>query len=618
MDKGRSPGRQEPDSDRKNFIRIARLVNDAVVLVDGQRKIVYLNLAAERLFGYRSRDVVGQEFHRKIVPALRGQAYTRVLWQHMRPPKDKYIGRSLELDIRRRDGELIPVELTISRCRLDGLPFTIGILRDTSRRKRAEKLLRESEEKFRNLAEQSPNMIFINQRGRVVYANAKCEEIMGYKRAEFYAPGFDFRTLIAPEFARVVEKNYRLHLRDKERKPFEYALVTKDGRRIEALFTTRLINYGGERAILGIITDVTDYKRAERELRESKALLENVFAGMKEVVGIVDLKTRTAIMTSPAVERVFGYKAEEVIGRNTSFMFASPKEYRAFGKKYGNPGRGKTITVPYRMRRKDGRIIPTEHTVSVIEDKARRRTIGINVMRDMTLPRRIEDQSREYQEKLRTLAAELSQTEERERRRIAKNLHDHIGQNLALIRIKMGEFREKMRDAADRRSLEDIRKLVENTIRYTRSLTFELSPPLLYEVGLVAAVEWLAEHTRQQSRVDVRVRSRGRLSPLNENMRVFLFNAARELLLNVVKHARARRVSVDLSRKGSRITLSVRDDGLGITPARAEPHRRRAGFGLFSIRERVNNYGGGMTIAGRPGRGTVISLWVPAEPERSR
>ena len=103
--------------------------------------------------------------------------------------------------------------------------------------KRAVQALIESEEKWRTLAEQSPNMIFVNQNGRVMYANKKCEDIMGYKRSEFYSPNFDFHTLIAPEFSGLVESSFCKHMKGEEVAPYEYALITKEGKRIDAIIT---------------------------------------------------------------------------------------------------------------------------------------------------------------------------------------------------------------------------------------------------------------------------------------------------------------------------------------------------------------------------------------------
>ena len=156
-------------------------------------------------------------------------------------------------------------------------PTPQGILcigRDITDQEKAEEALRESEEKFRNLAEQSPNMIFINQRGRVVYANQKCEETMGYTREEFYSPDFDFLTLIAPEWREKMKANFEKHTMGEDVPPFEYVLITGEGKRIDAVLITQLIQYKGESAILGTIYDITERKKMEEKIKEYTRDLE--------------------------------------------------------------------------------------------------------------------------------------------------------------------------------------------------------------------------------------------------------------------------------------------------------------------------------------------------------
>jgi len=158
-----------------------------------------------------------------------------------------------------------------------------GISKDITDRKRAEKLLRESESKFKSLADQSPNMIFINKRGRVVYANKKCEEILGYELDEIYSADFDFRKLIAPEYLQMIEKNFSKHMAGNEVNPYEYALISKYGERIETIITTKLINYGGESAILGIVTDITERKQAEKKLRDKDKKVKRQARNLEEM-----------------------------------------------------------------------------------------------------------------------------------------------------------------------------------------------------------------------------------------------------------------------------------------------------------------------------------------------
>jgi len=164
----------------------------------------------------------------------------------------------------------------------------LGINIDITKRKEAELALQQSEEKFRSLAEKSPNMIFINHKGRVIYANQKCEEVMGYSKDEFYSENFDFRSLIAPAHQSLALSAFQRHNKGKEVPPYEYDLITKEGKRVEVIIATKLFEYENEKAILGIVTDITERKRAEmslmhreRELQEKTQALEELNTALK-------------------------------------------------------------------------------------------------------------------------------------------------------------------------------------------------------------------------------------------------------------------------------------------------------------------------------------------------
>jgi len=233
--------------------------------------------------------------------------------------------------------------------------------------------------------------------------------------------------------------------------------------------------------------------------------------------------------------------------------------------------------------------------------------------------KKTEEKLLSYQNQLRSLASELSLAEERLRRRIATDVHDHIGQNLAISKIKLDSLAEAISSSELSKDLDEIRDLVAQTIESTRSLTFELSPPVLYELGFEPAMKWLVRETRQRYGLSTEFTDDGQSKPLDNNIRVLLFQAVRELLVNVVKHAQARNVTVSTRRAGDEICVSVEDDGVGFNVSESGSHEyRTGGFGLFSIRERLGYIGGHLDVESRVGKGTRVTLTAPINQEKEK
>ena len=229
--------------------------------------------------------------------------------------------------------------------------------------------------------------------------------------------------------------------------------------------------------------------------------------------------------------------------------------------------------------------------------------------------KRAESQVAAYQDNLRSLASSLSLAEERERRRLAVYLHDQIGHTLALANIRLGELQKSLPSQCPgfpTAELEKAGSLLEQAIRDTHSLTFKISSPILYELGLDAALEWLTEQVQKDHGISTRFISDSRIDHLDDDVRVLLFQAVNELLVNVVKHAQAQNVEVSIRREGANLKMEVGDDGVGFQMPHTAPHlRKRCGFGLFSIRERLRPYGGVLEVQSEPGAGTHVILTVP-------
>ena len=213
---------------------------------------------------------------------------------------------------------------------------------------------------------------------------------------------------------------------------------------------------------------------------------------------------------------------------------------------------------------------------------------------------------------LRTLAYEISVAEERERKRIAAGLHDELGQLLAIARLKLGQLGQLAQDAPSRALVEDLRALVLQASRATRSTTFELSPQTLHKLGLEAAIERVGERMERLYGLHVRVEKEEQPPPLCEETLVVLFRVVRELLFNIQKHAQATTATVSLRRMRQRVVISVEDDGVGFEVGQqASDFSPSRGFGLDSVDAQVEAIGGQLEIESSPGAGTRVLVSAP-------
>ena len=219
----------------------------------------------------------------------------------------------------------------------------------------------------------------------------------------------------------------------------------------------------------------------------------------------------------------------------------------------------------------------------------------------------------EQAQKLRLLSAELSLAEEAERRRIAEMLHEDLQQLLVAARMQLAALC-RTQDAAQREPIaREIADVLERSFQLTRSLSVELAPPVLYEHGLAAALEWFAAETRKNYNIEVTVEADCSANPKAADVRIFLFRAVRELLLNSAKHAGGSAVHITMQhRRPDKVRIIVADDGPGFDPNSLDDKRTGSQtVGLLNIRERVSSFGGEFHINSGPKRGTRITLSLP-------
>jgi PAS domain S-box-containing protein len=488
-----------------------------------------------------------------------------------------------------------------------------GTVENITERKLAEQALRDREAHLRAIFEAAKDVSFIltnadAQDTRILEFSPGAERIFGYRRDEVL--GKPVAILHLPEDVERFPEVLAAMSENKQGFVGESTLVRKSGERFPALFTTSPVfdDQGSMTATIGVSIDITERKLAEEALRRSEQSYRELADSITDIFFAMDKDLRYTYWNR-ASEELTGVKARDAIGKTIFEIFPDSEGTRRAVRMYRDvlqTRQPKSFVNQYRLGDKDFvfevNVYPTSHGVSIF-------------VRDITERKRAEKKLLDYQDKLRSFASELALAEERERRRIATSLHDQIGQSLAIAKIKLDALRHSMPGGQYLQVLEEVCNSLGDTIAQTRSLTFDLSSPILHELGFEAAVAcWLSEQVEEEHGISTEFHSDQQPKPMDEAVRVLLFYSVRELLINVVKHANASKVRVSSRRIGDRIELVVADNGIGFNSAEtlAKATTKR-GFGLFSIKERLEQLAGHLQIESNPGRGCKVMMTAPLQ-----
>jgi len=346
---------------------------------------------------------------------------------------------------------------------------------------------------------------------------------------------------------------------------------------------------------------------AERQLTEAALRrMSKVFMEATVPMSIQDLSGRITDI-NPEVERTYGWSRDELIGQPID-KIVPPEQLQQQEELAARCKRGeKVLNVEGWRRAKSGEVIPVLLTLSLLTEEEGRSGGIVTIAKDLTEQKRLEEQ-------LRAAVGEATMAEERERRKLAVDLHDGVGQLLGLTSMKLGALRTSVEAFGIDPEVRELEQIVIEVQRRARSLVFQLSPPTLHDVGLVAAAHSLAEDMERRFGLHVALEEEGERQPLDETSRITLFRALSELLVNVVKHGETEDVGIRFAWQDRLVEITVEDHGVGF-----DLDAPSSGYGLFSIRERLTLLGGSVQIESAPGKGTRIVLAAPitgAEEER--
>jgi PAS domain S-box-containing protein len=514
-----------------------------------------------------------------------------------------------------KSGEIIPVEIHARVFQYQGKPTVISMACDITERKRSEEKLRRSEAKYRMLHESMRDgFVSVDMDGRLMEFNGTFQEMLGYTAQELrrltcrdLAPEKWHAAEVAIVDSQVLQRGYS--------DVYEKEYRRKDGTVFPIEMRTTLIRNGaGQPAgMWAIIRDITERKKLEREVAVRERNLNWFFTSA--AVGLVLLdKDLRYLRINETLAKMNAVPVKDHLGKTVREIMPqlAPAVEPIFRKVLttGEPVLNVEVTgarpdCPGVQRHWIESFFPVMGVGGAPEG------VGAVVV-EITDRKKAEQRLVARQGRLRRLTAKLALAEERERRRIGIGLHDHVGQSLVMTKFALQAVAQTA-DQATAAILNRICGDIDGQIERVRSLSFELSDSILYEVGFQEAVEaYLAREIQGKHGIKYQLSVEGEYSKLQNDTKIVLFRNVRELLANIVRHSRARHVDVRITAMVKKLCISIGDDGVGFNPEdTSHGDAGQAHFGLFSVAEQLRFLGGQLKIRSAPGRGTHIVMIAP-------
>ncbi len=495
-------------------------------------------------------------------------------------------------------------------------------------------VLREGEKRLRELADAMPQLVWTaDPDGRIDYFNRRLMEFNHQK---------GMRSAIHPEDWQRTSEAWKRGVHSEAGYQIEHRLQRSDGS--FRWFLSRAVPVRDEAGRVtkwyGTSTDIDDHRQAEEKVLRAKQEWEQTFDTVPDLIAILDTQHQIVRVNKALADRlgvhpqhcrgISCYEAIHGLSNPPAFCphIKTCRDGQEHVVEVYEPRLGGNFLVSTTpLCDPDGRLVGAVHVCRDISELKRaedllRRSEAALLEANEYLEQRVRERTMDLQnltteleksrDDLRRLASELVLAEERERKRIATILHDEICQTLAVAKMRIDMLQKMAADGESRQIVQEAKDFITQSVQETRALMNNIGNPLLFDMGVAAACESLADRLMANHPIQIYCDIRDSFKELSPEVKVILFQVIRELLNNVIKHSGARNARIIMHRKDGRIRATVKDDGRGFDPQKLGAPTSEGGFGLFSIRERLMAFNGALQIESSPGTGTAVTATLPA------
>lgn len=612
------------DSEEK-FRVLAETTSAAIFIFQGEQ-MLYVNQAATTVTGYQAEELTAMKFWDIIHPdfkelvRLRGMARQR---QESVPPR-------YEVKIITKNNEERWVEFTGNTIVYEGNPAVIGTAVDITERKHGEKILKESQARLQALVGSIDEIVFeFDEHGNYLNIWTSDEKLLFLPKKDLI--GRNVADILSKEFVQPFLKAFKRTLETGTSETIEYSLEVMGGHRWFLARVNPIPSNGNRpRTVSMLARDITERKQMEAKLLESEERFRSFVENSGEGIYLtefnppipIDLPLEEQIKRkyydghivycNDVFARMYGVeKAEDIIGKmrplDAHGTDSNPENNQIYRKFIGANYRIMNA-VTEELNKNGTKFYVSNNIVGIIENGHLVRLWGSQ--QDITERILTQQELQKSSQQLRNLSTHLQTLREEERTRIAREIHDEIGQALTIMKMDLTWLKQKLshNQPEIEAKLDSLSDFVDTTLDTTRQLTAELRPGILDDFGLAAAIEWQSQMMQERSGIQCKVTTEASKIDLDSERSTAIFRIFQEAMTNVMRHSQASEVEITLTKQNRHLLLTVKDNGIGIDASQTSAPMS---LGLIGMRERLYPWGGQVNIQGRPGEGTLVEVILP-------